>query len=234
VIAHHDCHSKQEQQQWCPQRQNEKPENDHGRTLAASADQAWQSAGIAVLLMTGSTPQPLLGQAQKLLLLAVALGLAVTLVAVRGGFQSESPLEQLAGRSLEPDVALANGRPTMIEFYADWCQACRAMAPAMLSLEKSTQGKLDVVMVNVDNPRWQDLVDRYDVNGIPQLDLFGPDGTPRGRSIGLRQPEDLKAISEALIQDKALPGLQGMGSVSPVRSSDLATTGTTTGPRSHG
>ena len=104
----------------------------------------------------------------------------------------------------------------------------------MLSLEKSTQGKLDVVMVNVDNPRWQDLVDRYDVNGIPQLDLFGPDGTPRGRSIGLRQPEDLKAISEALIQDKALPGLQGMGSVSPVRSSDLATTGTTTGPRSHG
>ena len=184
--------------------------------------------------MTGSTPQPLLGQAQKLLLLAVALGLAVTLVAVRGGFQSESPLEQLAGRSLEPDVALTNGRPTVIEFYADWCQACRAMAPAMLSLEKSTQGKLDVVMVNVDNPRWQDLVDRYDVNGIPQLDLFGPDGTPRGRSIGLRQPEDLKAIGEALIMDTALPGLRGMGSVSPVRSSDLATTGTTTGPRSHG
>ena len=183
--------------------------------------------------MTGSTPQPLLGQAQKLLLLAVALGLAVTLVAVRGGFQSESPLEQLARRSLEPDVALTNGRPTVIEFYADWCQACRAMAPAMLSLEQSTQGKLDVVMVNVDNPRWQDLLDRYDVNGIPQLDLFGPDGTPRGRSIGLRQPEDLKAISDALILEKPLPGLQGMGSVSPVRSSDLATTGTTTGPRSH-
>ena len=184
--------------------------------------------------MTGSTPQPLLGQAQKLLLLAVALGLAVTLVAVRGGFQSESPLEQLARRSLEPDVALNNGRPTVIEFYADWCQACRAMAPAMLSLEQSTQGKLDIVMVNVDNPRWQDLVDRYDVNGIPQLDLFGPDGTQRGRSIGLRQPEDLIAISEALILEKELPGLQGIGSLSPLPGNDLATTGTTTGPRSHG
>ncbi len=184
--------------------------------------------------MTGSTPQPLLGQAQKLLLLAVALGLAVTLVAVRGGFQSESPLEQLARRSLEPDVALNNGRPTVIEFYADWCQACRAMAPAMLSLEQSTQGKLDIVMVNVDNPRWQDLVDRYDVNGIPQLDLFGPDGMQRGRSIGLRQPEDLMAISEALILEKELPGLQGIGSLSPVPGNDLATTGPTTGPRSHG
>ena len=44
----------------------------------------------------------------------------------------------------------------------------------MLSLEQSTQGKLDIVMVNVDNPRWQDLVDRYDVNGIPSLICLAP------------------------------------------------------------
>ena len=46
----------------------------------------------------------------------------------------------------------------MIEFYADWCQVCREMAPAMLQLEQKQANRLDVVMVNVDNPRWQDLV----------------------------------------------------------------------------
>ena len=56
--------------------------------------------------MTGSSRQPLLGPIQKLLLVAVALGLAVTLLLVRGGLESESPMEQLARRSL----VMARGR----------------------------------------------------------------------------------------------------------------------------
>ena len=142
--------------------------------------------------MTGSSQPPLLGQAQTVVLGVIAVARAVGLTVVRGGLQSGSPLDQLARRSLEPDVALANGRPTMIEFYADWCQVCREMAPAMLQLEQSQRGQLDVVMVNVDNPRWQDLVDRYDVNGIPQLNLFDAAGQPVGRSIGLRREQELQ------------------------------------------
>ena len=133
--------------------------------------------------MTGSSPQPLLGPVQRIVLVVAAIALAVGLTMMRGGLQSTSPLEQLARRSLAPDVALSNGRPTMIEFYADWCQVCREMAPAMLKLEQSTQQQLDVVMVNVDNPRWQDLVDRYDVNGIPQLNLFNAEGDAVGLSL---------------------------------------------------
>ena len=183
--------------------------------------------------MTGSTQQPLLGPAQRILLVAVALGLAITLLMVRGGLETVSPMEQLARRSLEPEVALANGRPTVIEFYADWCQACRAMAPSMLSLEQSTQGKLDVVLVNVDNPRWQDLIDRYDVNGIPQLDFFDADGKARGRSIGLREEADLQAIGDALITNSPLPQLSGMGGISTL-SQEKPALATSTGPRSHG
>ena len=181
--------------------------------------------------MTGSSPSPLLGQAQKIALVLVAIALAVGLTLVRGGMQSSSPLDQLARRSLEPDVALANGRPTMIEFYADWCQACREMAPAMLSLEQSTRDRLDVVLVNVDNPRWLDLVDRYEVNGIPQLNLFAADGQPRGHSIGVRTPQELKALGDALINDNPVPALQGIRSASTLQ--DLARTDRT-GPRSHG
>ena len=104
--------------------------------------------------MTGS-PQPMpLGRLQQVVLVVIAVALSIGLLLMRGGIQSETPMEQLARRSVDPDVALTNGKPTLIEFYADWCQVCREMAPAMLELERSTQNRLDVVLVNVDNPRW--------------------------------------------------------------------------------
>ncbi len=184
--------------------------------------------------MAGS-PQPRpLGRLQQVVLVVIAVGLAVGLLLMRGGIQSETPMEQLARRSVEPDIALTNGKPTLIEFYADWCQVCREMAPAMLELERSTQNRLDVVLVNVDNPRWQDLVNRYEVNGIPQLNLFSADGQPRGKSIGLRKPEELKALSTALIDDQPLPQLRGVGSISSLEGENaVQATVAQAGPRSH-
>ena len=184
--------------------------------------------------MTGSSPQPLLGPVQRIVLVVAAIVLAVVLTMMRGGLQVGSPLEQLARRSLTPDIAPNNGRPTMIEFYADWCQVCREMAPAMLKLEQSTQQQLDVVMVNVDNPRWQDLVDRYDVNGIPQLNLFNAEGDAVGRSIGLRREQELSLLADALIQGSPLPSLQGLGRVSERTDDSPQQAFQTAGPRSHG
>ena len=191
--------------------------------------------------MTGS-PQPMpLGRLQQVVLVVIAVALAVGLLFMRGGIQSETPMEQLARRSVEPEVALSNGKPTLIEFYADWCQVCREMAPSMLDLEKQSRDRLDVVLVNVDNPRWQDLVDRYDVNGIPQLNLFNAEGEPKGRSLGLRSPEELQLITTALLEDQPLPALPGVGNVSQLPTSTSAdntlagaSSQSTAGPRSHG
>ena len=103
-----------------------------------------------------------------------------------------------------------------------------------LKLERSTQNRLDVVLVNVDNPRWQDLVNRYEVNGIPQLNLFSANGQPRGKSIGLRKPDELIALSAALINDQPLPQFRGVGSVSSLEGENTFQAAVTqTGPRSH-
>ena len=191
--------------------------------------------------MTRSPESSPLGTTQRWVLVLVAVALALGLVMLRGGIQSESPMEQLARRSLDPQTALSNGRPTLIEFYADWCQVCREMAPAMLELEQGSRERLDVVLVNVDNPRWQDLVDRYDVNGIPQLNLFNAEGEPRGRSLGLRSSEELQILSTALLENQPLPALPGVGSISRLpdpSSADSTLAGVssqpTAGPRSHG
>ena len=173
---------------------------------------------------------------QKGLLVVTALVLAVVLFLLRNGLSAESPMDQLARRSLAPEVALSNQKPTMLEFYADWCEACREMAPAMLETERRTNGQMDVVLVNIDNPQWQDLIDRYEVNGIPQLNLFAADGSLRGRSLGVRAPQQLEALSTALIANTPLPQFAGIGSVSSLEAGDGIATATPTsaGPRSHG
>lgn len=154
------------------------------------------------------------GRRERLALVAIAAVLAAVVLWLRGGLQPQAPLEALARRSPELSVALADGRPTLVEFYADWCEACRTMAPAMDRLESAHRQELDVVLLNVDNPRWQPELERFEVNGIPQLDLFDASGAPVGRSIGARREPELQALVEALVQGQPLPQLAGVGAVS--------------------
>ena len=191
--------------------------------------------------MTGQPTSANLNSVQKAVLLVSAVVLAVVLFLLRNGLSTESPMDQLARRSLQPEVALSNDTPTMLEFYADWCEACREMAPAMLETERRTSGRMDVVLVNIDNPQWQDLIDRYDVNGIPQLNLFSATGQPRGRSLGVRTEPQLNALSTALIDNSPLPQFAGIGSISSLEAAETISTAsiatasaTSAGPRSHG
>jgi thiol-disulfide isomerase/thioredoxin len=149
-----------------------------------------------------------------MVLAAVAALLAVLLFWLRGGLHPAAPLERLARQSPDLATALNNGRPTLVEFYADWCEACRTMAPAMETIEQKRRGALDVVLLNVDNPRWQPELERYSVNGIPQLELFDAGGHSVGRSIGARRPEELEALTTALVEARPLPQLVGVGATS--------------------
>lgn len=194
-------------------------------------------AGAGAPLPLAGAAGPLAGRRERMLLAAVAAALALMLFLVRGGLHPAAPLEQLARQSLDLPVALADGRPTVVEFYADWCEACRAMAPAMASLEQQHHGALDVVLLNVDNPRWQPELERYAVNGIPQLELFNASGDAVGRSLGARSRPELEALTAALLAETPLPQLAGVGSVSSLTGGAAAGSGAPValaGPRSHG
>ncbi len=146
-----------------------------------------------------------LGLRQKFFLVVLSLFLVVSLFFFRSGFKANEMLDQLAKNSLEPEIALSNGKPTVFEFYADWCEACKEMAPDMVDAEKLNSNKIDIVLLNVDNSRWFDMIDKYDVNGIPQLTFFDDKGEFKGSSLGVRKSSELNEIFFALINNSELP-----------------------------
>ena len=151
--------------------------------------------------MDTSSKNILLGQKQRISLLLLSLLLAILLFFARAGINANLPLDQLARKSLTPEIALNNGKPTVFEFYADWCIACREMAPSMFNIYEEAKNKVDFVLLNVDNTLWEDLIDEYAINGIPQLIFFDANGNLAGRTIGLRSELELKQITNALLSD---------------------------------
>ncbi len=169
-------------------------------------------------------------------LMAVALASIAAVLAVVVFWNrslSNQGLEALARASLPLDEALGNGKPTLVEFYADWCEVCHQMEPTMVQLKQTHRGALDLVLLNVENPLWEQELDQFQVVGIPTFLFHGADGNVRGRSVGLRRPEDMEAMVMALLQDEPLPLLNSQGAASTITDAN-PTPDSAVGPRSHG
>ncbi len=107
-------------------------------------------------------------------LVAIALGVALFLgLKTETGFVS---LEAQAAESTPLEVALSNGKPTFMEFYANWCTSCQAMAKDLGELKQQYATKANFVMLNVDNSKWLPEILDYRVDGIPHFVFLGTDG----------------------------------------------------------
>ena len=80
----------------------------------------------------------------------------------------------------EFDVEVGQG-VTVVDFWAEWCGPCRALAPALEALARDFAGKARVAKVDVDRNR--DLAARFGVRSIPTL-VFFRDGREVDRVVG--------------------------------------------------
>ena len=71
--------------------------------------------------------------------------------------------------SFDSDV-LKSGKPVLVDFWAEWCGPCRAIAPALEDMAGDLKEKLTIAKINIDeNPT---TPQKYNVRGIPTLILF--------------------------------------------------------------
>jgi thioredoxin 1 len=83
----------------------------------------------------------------------------------------------------------------MVDFWAEWCQPCRAIAPTLEELASESKGSVSLAKVNVDdNPQ---LAARYGVRSIPTI-LFMKGGQVMDQVIGAVPKSQLKKKLDAL------------------------------------
>lgn len=169
---------------------------------------------------------------RNLLIVLVAIALTVALFL---GLQTQNKavsLTKLDQQSTPLEVALGNGKPTLMEFYANWCSSCQAMAADIAQLEQQF-ADVNFVMLNVDNTKWLPEILQYRVDGIPHFVFLNKQGVAIAQTIGA-QPRTVMATNlEALIAGSSLTYAQSNGQVSKF-TAPVAPTGGSDDPRLHG
>jgi thioredoxin 1 len=94
---------------------------------------------------------------------------------------------------------LQSDKPVIVDFWAEWCGPCHAIAPVLERIADERNGELKVVKVNIDEE--QGLAMRYGIASIPTVVLF-KDGEPAAAAIGA-QPKQALEKSLGLVDEAA-------------------------------
>ena len=78
-------------------------------------------------------------------------------------------IKHVSDSSFETDV-LQSDKPVLVDFWAEWCGPCKAIAPTLDELATAYDGKLQIAKVNVDENRA--VPAKFGIRGIPTLIVF--------------------------------------------------------------
>ncbi|MFQ4135226.1 thioredoxin family protein [Nodosilinea sp. PGN35] len=184
------------------------------------------------------SPSPTASPASRVRNLVVAIAAAGLAVAMVLGIRTQATtasLSELATSAVPYEVAQSNGKPTLLEFYANWCTSCQAMAGDMAELRQGYGDRVNFVMLNIDNNKWLPEMLAYRVEGIPHFVYLGADAHPVATAVGEQPRQILSDNLEALIAQAPLPHQQTFGRASEVEGDFLSRqSAVNDDPRAHG
>ncbi len=87
--------------------------------------------------------------------------------------------------------------PAVIDFYADWCQPCKMVAPIIEELSKEYDGKVN--FFKVDTEAQQELAGAFGIQSIPSLLFIPVDGKPQMSAGALPKASFVEVIEKELL-----------------------------------
>ena len=149
-----------------------------------------------------SRETPLIQNPKAIFVLLIALVFVISLMLFKNiFFQSAYLLKSFGELSVDPEIAFKNNKPTFLEFYAEWCEVCKEMAPKVSNLKEEYDKDINFVFLNVDNQKWDKYIRKFDVNGIPQVNLFDKKGNLTSTYIGKQEEIKIRKSIDQLKEE---------------------------------
>lgn len=104
-------------------------------------------------------------------------------------------IQHVTDDTFEAEV-LQSHSPVLVDYWAEWCGPCKAIAPTLEEVAKEYSGKLKIAKVNVDEN--QDIPRKYGIRGIPTLMLF-KNGNIEATKVGALSKSQLTAFLDSNI-----------------------------------
>ena len=101
-------------------------------------------------------------------------------------------IQHTTDAAFESDVLKAD-KPVLVDYWAEWCGPCKAIAPILDEVAKEYGQRLQIAKLNVDDNR--DVPAKFGIRGIPTLMLF-KDGQLAATKVGALSKSQLTSFLE--------------------------------------
>ena len=136
-------------------------------------------------MVQSESREPILKTNFKIILVLIISIFIISMILFKNlFFKSTYLLKSFGELSVDPEIAFTNNKPTFLEFYAEWCEVCKEMAPQVSAFKDEYEKDINFVFLNVDNQKWGNYIQKFAVNGIPQVNLFDKKGNLISTFIG--------------------------------------------------
>ncbi|KAF5018515.1 hypothetical protein F66182_9498 [Fusarium sp. NRRL 66182] len=135
----------------------------------------------------------------------IILGLLAAFIVSQVLFADRSPIPETSGKvfkvseAAELDAVLRSNTYVVVDFYADWCPPCRAIAPIFSKLadDHALQGHLSFAKVNTDHVK--DVAAKYGISAMPTFVFFNG-GEPKGVAVeGVGRSQSVQLTKDGLV-----------------------------------